>query len=94
MFITPPPTKILTYGVGENTIRRPMYTVHYKMCAPFCTGLNCTTDSSPSPKIWEAPPPKSLEVEPGNEASQDDISLNDNIILQLDDVIAHHQCMM
>ena len=33
----------------------------------------------------EAPPPKSLEVEPGNEASQDDI---------LDDVIAHHQWMM
>ena len=25
----------------------------------------------------EAPPPKSLEVEPGNEASQDDVSLND-----------------
>ena len=38
----------------------------------------------------EAPPPKSLEVEPGNEASQDDVSLN-NI---LDDVIAHHQWMM
>ena len=33
----------------------------------------------------EAPPPKSLEVEPGNEASQDDV---------LDDVIAHHQWMM
>ena len=38
----------------------------------------------------EAPPPKSLEVEPGNEASQDDVSLNDI----LDDVIAHHQWMM
>ena len=25
----------------------------------------------------EAPPPKSLELEPGNEASQDDVSLND-----------------
>ena len=24
-------------------------------------------------KITEAPPPKSLEVEPGNEASQDDV---------------------
>ena len=31
----------------------------------------------------EAPPPISLEVEPGNEASQDDISLND---------ILDHQC--
>ena len=38
----------------------------------------------------EAPPPKSLEVEPGNKASQHDVSLN-NI---LDDVIAHHQWMM
>ena len=38
----------------------------------------------------EAPPPKSLEVEPGNEASQNDVSLN----YILDDVIAHHQWMM
>ena len=38
----------------------------------------------------EAPPLKSLEVEPGNEASQDDVSLNDI----LDDVIVHHQWMM
>ena len=38
----------------------------------------------------EAPPPKSLEVEPGNGASQDEVSLNDI----LDDVIAHHQWMM
>ena len=38
----------------------------------------------------QAPPPKSLEVEPGNEASQDDVSLS-NI---LDDVLAHHQWMM
>ena len=35
----------------------------------------------------EAPPPKSLEVEPGNEASQDDVQYSD-------DVIAHHQWMM
>ena len=38
----------------------------------------------------EAPLPKYLEVKPGNEASQDDVSLNDI----LDDVIAHHQWMM
>ena len=36
-----------------------------------------------------APPPKPLEVEPGNEASQDEL-----IIDILDDVIAHHQWMM
>ena len=35
----------------------------------------------------EAPPSKSLEVEPGNEASQDDVSLNDILA----DIIAHHQ---
>ena len=38
----------------------------------------------------EAPPPKSLEVEPGNKASHDDVSLNDI----MDDVIAYHQWMM
>ena len=43
-----------------------------------------------SARVTEAPPPKSLEVEPGNEASEDDVSLNDI----LDDVIAHHQWMM
>ena len=38
----------------------------------------------------EAPTPKSLEVEHGNETSQDDVSLNDI----LDDVITHYQWMM
>ena len=38
------------------------------------------------PGSTEAPPPKSLEVEPGNEASQDDV-------VSMDYVIAHNQWM-
>ena len=54
-----------------------------------CAGSVSNRKSARVKISTEAPPPKSLEVEPGNDASQDDVSLND-----IDDVIAHHQWMM
>ena len=44
----------------------------------------------------KAPPPKSLEVEPGNEASQDDVSLNnilDLIVGLAQYVYTYHCCL-
>ena len=53
-------------------------------------GAVCNKKSGKVTISTEALPPKSLEVEPGDETSQDYVSLNDI----LDDVIAHHQWMM
>ena len=52
-----------------------------------CAGAISNHKSARVTISTEVPPPKSLEVEPGNEASHD---VNDI----LDDVIAYHQWIM
>ena len=42
-----------------------------------CAGAVSNRKSGRVKISTEVPPPKSLEVMPGNEASQDDVSLND-----------------